>query len=62
MLNFAIQGLSMLNHEMPTILGEKMDHQTYKLAIVKYFELSHRFCINSEDANRLKEAITEKVL
>jgi len=62
MLNFAIEGVSMLNDEMPTILGEKMDHQTYKLAIVKYFELSHRFCINSEDVNRLKEAITEKVL
>lgn len=52
----------MLNHEMVTILGEKMDHQTYKLAIVKFYELSHRFCINSEDAERLKEAITEKVL
>lgn len=54
MLNLAIEGLSILNTEMPGILGEKMDHQTYKLAIVKYFELGRRFCINTEDADRLK--------
>lgn len=62
MLNLAIEGLQILNDEMPSLLGDKMNHETYKLAIVKYYELSNRFCINEEDSTRLKNNIQVKIL
>jgi hypothetical protein len=54
MLELAIAGLPILNESMPNILGPNMDHETYKLTIVKYFEFSKWFCIRTEDENRLK--------